>query len=442
MILRNKRDNESWVRERTIDSMKANSYLVENNFVEVASNGYFYKIVTSVTDIPLEKEGLYAELQPFPKASKTEYGNIKVGNGLEVNDGVISHPEKHLPSDIATDENNRFVTDEQINNWNDKVSSGDFTEQLGNINTQIQDVNTKLNNKVEMSVFESELNKKVNTELFNEELNNKVDKDVFQGAIDDIVDKAIKGTTWKPPVNTFEDIATTYPDPKDTWTVITMDTNKIYMYNAETSKWEDYGQLVTPKMSFDNPNPSINEVGGIGRGTTFNDVPILDILHDMFYKKVDRNNVPEFYYGLVDSPTDFDVSKYTLKQFVKFPLTLDINDIQNKHVVFFFKPQMESGESIAPTDMFIQRISTEVQKLFGLDTPNIDLEQAFDFKSISIRGTSHIVISSKKILSGSYTFLLGRDKNRTALLTKSLLNKVNELESSIYRTKLKLEGGM
>ena len=382
MILGNKRDRESWIRERSIETMKSNPYLSENNFVEVASSGYFYKIIKTETPIQLDN-GLYAELQPFPKASKSEYGSIKVGNGLEINDGIISHPEKHLPSDIATDSNNRFVSDELIEKWNG-----------------------------------------------------------FDAQINDIVDKAIKGTTWKSPVNTFEDLATTYPEPKDTWTAITMDTNKIYMYNAETSTWEDYGQLVNPKLTFNNPNPSINEVGGIGRGTTFKDVSILDIFYDMFYKKVDRDNVPEFYYGLVDNPTDFDVSKYTLKQFVKFPLTLDINDIQNKHVVFFFKPQMESGENIAPTDMFIQRISEELQTTFGLDSPNIDLEQAFDFKSLSIKGTSHIVISSKKILSGSYKFLLGMDKNRTALLTKTLLNKVNELESSIYRTKLKVEGGM
>lgn len=387
MILRNKRDNESWVRERTLDSMKANPYLTENNFVEVASNGYFYKIIKTETPIQLAN-GLYAELQPFPKASKDEYGNIKVGEGLEINDGVISHPKKHLPSQIATDENNRFVTDIQISSWD-----------------------------------------------------NKVDTETFDNAINDIVDKAIKGATWKPPVARFEDIATTYPNPKDTWTVTVMETNKIYMYDDKIQDWKELGEMLVPNLNFNNEEPCINEVGGIGRGTTFKNVPILEILHDMLYKKIDRDNVPDFYYGLVDSPTDFDTAKYTLKHFIKFPYQLQINDINNKHVVFFFKPTMESGENIAPTDMFIQRISAEIQKVFGLDSPNIDLEQAFDFKTLSIKGTSHIVISSKKILSGSYEFLIGRDKNRTSLLTNRLLNKVNELESTIYRTKLKIEGG-
>ena len=388
MILRNKRDMESWVRERTVESMKANHYLSENNFVEVASSGYFYKIVNKETPIQLEN-GLYAELQPFIKASKDEYGVIKVGEGLDVNDGVISHPKKHLPGQIATDENNRFVTDVQINSWN-----------------------------------------------------NKVDTETFNNAIDDIVDKAIKGATWKPPVLTFEDIKTTYPNPEDTWTVVVMDTNMIYMYEDSTKSWKELGAMLAPNLNFNNEKPCINEVGGIGRGTTFINVPIINILHDMFYKEVDRNNVPKFYYGLVDNRNDFDLSNYTKKEFVRFPYKLNINDINNKHVVFFFEPTMESGENIAPTDMFIQRISPELQKQFGLDSPNIDLEKAFDFKSISIRGTNHVVISSKKILSGSYEFLLGRDRNRSLVLTKDLLNEVNELKSTLYKIKTQSEGGV
>ena len=42
MIFKNKRDMESWVRERSIDTMKENPYLIENDFVEVASNGLVF----------------------------------------------------------------------------------------------------------------------------------------------------------------------------------------------------------------------------------------------------------------------------------------------------------------------------------------------------------------------------------------------------------------
>lgn len=388
MILRNKRDTEAWARELTVETMKQNQYLEENDFVEISSTGFFYKIVTKRTDIQLANN-LYAELQPFLKASKDEYGLVKIGNGLNITDGVVSHPDKHLPGEIATDENNRFVTDAQINNWNDKVSN-----------------------------------------------------QTFQSAIDEIVDKAIKGASWKPPVPTYDDIATTYPDPKDTWTTVTMDTNMIYMYDAENREWRELGAMLVPNLNFNETLPCINEVGGISKGTTFDNIPILQLLHDMLYKKIDRDKIPEFYYGLLDNPNDFDFSKYSKKQYIKFPLKLSINDINLKYINFVFKPTMESGIEINPTDMFIQRVSEEVKNAFGLDTDIIDLEQVFDFKITSIRGTNYMVISSKKVLSGSYDFIINFDKNRTFTLTQNLLNKVNELESTIYRTKLQVEGGV
>lgn len=61
MILQNKRDRESWVREKTIESLKANTYLLENDIVLVAETNNFYKVVSEVTDIPLQKE-LYAKV--------------------------------------------------------------------------------------------------------------------------------------------------------------------------------------------------------------------------------------------------------------------------------------------------------------------------------------------------------------------------------------------
>ena len=118
--------------------------------------------------------------------------------------------------------------------------------------------------------------------------NNKLDTTTFNESINKIVDKAIKGATWKPPVNTFEDIATTYPNPEDTWTVITMDTNTIYMYDAEISDWIKLTELMVPNLKFNNPEPCINEVGGVSRGTTFENVPIIQILNDMLYKEIKR----------------------------------------------------------------------------------------------------------------------------------------------------------
>ena len=62
MIYRNKRDREAWIREQSIDSMKANTYIIENDIIEVSS-GNFYKAIKTTTDIPL-KNNLFAQLVP------------------------------------------------------------------------------------------------------------------------------------------------------------------------------------------------------------------------------------------------------------------------------------------------------------------------------------------------------------------------------------------
>lgn len=52
------------------------------------------------------------------------------------------------------------------------------------------------------------------------------------------------GRVWKPSVENFEAIATTYPEPQDTWCVITKDTNIIWMYEASKQEWIDLGHSV------------------------------------------------------------------------------------------------------------------------------------------------------------------------------------------------------
>lgn len=58
---------------------------------------------------------------------------------------------------------------------------------------------------------------------------------------DDEIKKAIaiseEGCDWKESVDTYDDIATTYPEPEDGWTVSCRDTNQVYRYDTETGKW-------------------------------------------------------------------------------------------------------------------------------------------------------------------------------------------------------------
>lgn len=97
MIYRNKRDDESFVREKNIDTMKANEYLINGDIVLIATgaNGYsFYNIVSQSNDgnkISLNN-GLFAVLEPDPhrytkseidlKINKVNNTSIKVTDGL------------------------------------------------------------------------------------------------------------------------------------------------------------------------------------------------------------------------------------------------------------------------------------------------------------------------------------------------------------------------
>ena len=76
MIYKNKRDREAWIREKSIESMKENIYIDENDIIEVSS-GNFYKVVKTTTDIPL-KNNLFAQLVPSEVV-----GNISTATKLK-----------------------------------------------------------------------------------------------------------------------------------------------------------------------------------------------------------------------------------------------------------------------------------------------------------------------------------------------------------------------
>ena len=66
---------------------------------------------------------------------------------------------------------------------------------------------------------------------------NNVSEDEFNKKLNELEQKIVNNIDWKETVNTFADIATTYPNPQDGWTVSVKDTNKIYRYDAESKTW-------------------------------------------------------------------------------------------------------------------------------------------------------------------------------------------------------------
>lgn len=66
-----------------------------------------------------------------------------------------------------------------------------------------------------------------------------VDTSKFEQTIEDLTQRITNSQTWKASVPSLASIATTYPSPKEGWTVSVDDTNTIYRYDAATSKWVD-----------------------------------------------------------------------------------------------------------------------------------------------------------------------------------------------------------
>lgn len=120
---------------------------------------------------------------------KTEYDK-KLGTDIK------SHT--HTPDQIIETPEKKFVSDTEKTRWNDTYTK---SETDGKVST----LETKLTDKI---------------------------------------DALEKARVWKPSVDTFDKIAETYPEPQDTWCVIAKDTNIMWMYDAEQSKWIDLGHSV------------------------------------------------------------------------------------------------------------------------------------------------------------------------------------------------------
>ena len=123
------------------------------------------------------------------KTFKIEYDK-KLGSNIK--------EHTHTPDQIIETSEKKFVSDTQITRWDDTYTK---SETDGKVST----LETKLTEKI---------------------------------------DSLEKARVWKPSVETFDKIAETYPEPQDTWCVIAKDTNIMWMYDAEQSKWIDLGHSV------------------------------------------------------------------------------------------------------------------------------------------------------------------------------------------------------
>jgi hypothetical protein len=77
--------------------------------------------------------------------------------------------------------------------------------------------------------------------------------------VDSALSNLASGLNWKDAVATYDDIATTYPDPVDGDTVSVKDTNDVYRYDEESASWINLFQAVSNEVE-----PSDAEAGTAG----------------------------------------------------------------------------------------------------------------------------------------------------------------------------------
>ena len=111
-------------------------------------------------------------------------------DGIAEGANNYQHPADHPASMITEDNTHRFVSDTEKQTWADKYTTSEVDNKLSALETKID---------------------------------------------------------WKEAVDTFDDIATTYPEPEEGWTVSVNDTDTVYRYNG--TDWVGISANTIPKAT-------------------------------------------------------------------------------------------------------------------------------------------------------------------------------------------------
>lgn len=136
--------------------------------------------ITLSADTTNDKVTISAKDTTYSAATTSAAGLMSAADKTKLNgiaDGANKyiHPSTHPASMITQDATHRFVTDTEKQTWADKYTKNEVDNKLSALETKID---------------------------------------------------------WKEAVDTFDDIATTYPDPEEGWTVSVNDTDTVYRFNG------------------------------------------------------------------------------------------------------------------------------------------------------------------------------------------------------------------
>lgn len=126
------------------------------------------------------------------------------------------------------------------------------------------------NNPISSGGAYIELAKKADkaTTLSGYNINNAYTKD----EVDNKISELVTSMTWKPAVATYADIATTYPNPQEGWTVVTTDTNIAWRYT--NGAWIEISAntipVVTSEVNGLMTSAMLSKLNGIAAGAEVN----------------------------------------------------------------------------------------------------------------------------------------------------------------------------
>lgn len=140
----------------------------------------------------------------------------------------------------------RFVSDTEKAVYSDKYTKLEMDGTISTVNETIDtaksdakaDATSKANTAKDEAIATAAVD--ASSKAGVAEANAKSYADSIHTTVSSQITNAIAGLTWKAPVATFNDIATTYPTPKEGYMVTVADTNKVFRYDLETTSWVEF----------------------------------------------------------------------------------------------------------------------------------------------------------------------------------------------------------
>ena len=211
-------------------------------------NGYYFKIINDKLYICKDTESGTTSL---PLSITDDDGHV----ALKVDGTSITIDGNGVVHGVTIDDAFSLTSENAVQN---KVVKAKFDEVDGKINANETTISSHKNDQNNPhNVTKSQLNLGNVEDKSSETIRSEITKENVTTAlgytpytpneVDNKFSTLETNIDWKEAVNTFDDIATTYPNPEDGWTVNTKDNNITYRYNG--SEWVAISANAIPKAT-------------------------------------------------------------------------------------------------------------------------------------------------------------------------------------------------